>query len=113
MGINFDDQFPFVQDYTEDGTLTGNWFAEHNLSLAPGERQVLAVELQTSSQYCTFTLQLEVDDNSGHVYVPVTDNGQPFTVTATSLVSPPNMFHALPGALHRRCAQAGVAICVA
>jgi hypothetical protein len=51
MGIDLDNQFPFPQDYTSDGILTGNYFAEHNISLRPGESIVLLVGAQTATPF--------------------------------------------------------------
>jgi hypothetical protein len=81
IGFNLDDQFPVAQNY--QGTiLSGNFFAEHTISLRQGETQSLLVHAVTRQYYCQFTYRLLVDTGNREVAELITDNGKPFTVTA-------------------------------
>jgi hypothetical protein len=81
MGFNLDVAFPVAQAASSGG-LSGSFFAEHTISLAPGETQTLFVQAVTEQQYCQFTYQLTADANGRQVTEPISNNGKPFAVSA-------------------------------
>ena len=81
VGFNLDAQFPIAQD-ARNAALSGNYFAEHTISLRRGETQTLLVHAITRRQFCHFTYQLIVDNGSKQVSEPISDHGKPFVVTA-------------------------------
>jgi hypothetical protein len=81
IGFNLDSKLPVAQDYHFNG-LSGNYFAEHTISLRQGETQTLLVHAVTRQYYCQFTYRLLVDTGGREVAELITDNGKPFTVTA-------------------------------
>jgi hypothetical protein len=81
MGFNLDVPFPVAQD-ANSGGLSGSFFAEHTISLSPGETHTLFVQAVTERQYCQFTYQLTVDADGRQISEPISNNGKPFAISA-------------------------------
>src|SRR5689334_211097 len=62
----------------------GNFFAKKAISLLPHERpRTLNIFVATSHRYCKFTFRMHVITDKGEVIQNISDNGQPFQLTAT------------------------------
>jgi hypothetical protein len=81
IGFNLDSEFPIAQN-ANYGQLSGSYFANHTISLQPGEIETLVLHALTTRQYCTFTYKLIVDTADGQVTESVDNRGKPFAVTA-------------------------------
>ena len=81
IGFNLDSVTSTAQNY-DSGRLHGDYFATHTISLKQGEVQTLEVVAVTAKQYCQFTLELTVVDGGRRITETVTNDGQPFRVTA-------------------------------
>jgi hypothetical protein len=87
IGFNLDSQFATAQDYQTNEPLSGNFFAEHTISLTKGQSEGLLIDAQTTDHYCQFTLRLVVDVvradyGQAQVVESISNHGQPFAVTA-------------------------------
>jgi hypothetical protein len=87
IGFNLDSQFATAQDYQTNEPLSGNFFAEHTISLTNGQSEGLLIDAQTTDHYCQFTLRLIVDVvradyGRAQVVESISNHGQPFAVTA-------------------------------
>lgn len=59
----------------------GNFFAKEVITLRYQEPQTLAIFV-TTTQYCSFTFELDVATVNGTVVERLSDHGQPFTITS-------------------------------
>lgn len=89
IGFNLDSQFAIPQDY-KAGRLSGNFFAEHTISLKRGETQTLLVHAVTQHQFCQFSFRIMVDAARRQYVEKIEDSGKPFVVTATAQPFTPN-----------------------
>jgi hypothetical protein len=65
----------------QNGLLNGNFFSAHSISLKKGELQVLKVVVN-SSRYCLYRFRFTVVDGTRTVPEIVSNDGQPFSITA-------------------------------
>jgi hypothetical protein len=86
LGFNLDDAVPLAQNY-ENGTLNGNFFADHTISIPSHATQSIVIHGKTQTHFCSFTLQFMIDTSAGQTTVNVTNNGKPFVVTAITNLS--------------------------
>jgi len=66
----------------ENGTSGKDFFGTHTVSLRQGEQFTFEVVASTTKHFCKFTLAMTVLDGDKTVTENVTNNGQPFQVTA-------------------------------
>jgi hypothetical protein len=84
IGFDLDSQFPVAQDYAFDH-LSGSYFAEHTVSLVPGEVETLTLNALVSQKYCRYYYRLSVDTSTGAtVFEKIDDHGKPFQITAAT-----------------------------
>jgi len=81
IGFNLDNPTSIAQHY-KGHELSGDYFAEHTISLTRGEVQTLQIVAKTTQYYCEFTLKLIVVSGSTKTTETITDDGAPFRVTA-------------------------------
>jgi hypothetical protein len=61
----------------------GNFFAKEEVTVSPHERpQTLSIFASTQFQYCKFTFQMHVVTDRGESVETITNDGQPFQLTA-------------------------------
>lgn len=82
LGFNLDSQFPTAQNY-KMGKFSGNFFAQHSISLHRGETEVILAHAATQQHDCSFTFQLLVDVAGKRVVEQISNEGKPFTVNAS------------------------------
>lgn len=85
IGFNLDSPASIAQDYRGSFypyPMSGDYFAEHTISLNRGEVQTLQVSAITTKQYCEYSLELTAVDGGTTVTATITDHGRPFRVTA-------------------------------
>jgi hypothetical protein len=84
IGIGFNlDSVTSIAENDDNGRLSGDFFASHTISLAPGEIQTLQITALTSRQYCQYKLELTVVDGDTTKTETIGNHGRPFQVTAT------------------------------
>jgi hypothetical protein len=81
IGFSLHSVTSIARDY-RNNKLSGDYFAEHTISLKRGEAQALQIVALPGKQYCEYTLQLTVINGSATTTETVTDHGQPFRVSA-------------------------------
>ena len=74
----------------QNGTSTSgkDFFGTHTVSLRQGEQFTFEVDASTTKHFCKFTLAMTVLDGDKTVTENVTNNGQPFQVTAMLVNNP-------------------------
>lgn len=85
IGFNLDSPASIAQDYRGSFypyPMSGDYFAEHTISLSRSEVQTLQVSAITTKQYCEYILELTAVDGGTTVTETITDHGRPFRVTA-------------------------------
>jgi hypothetical protein len=82
--FNLDQPLPVGQYVPGElgGTLGGNYFARQVTVLRLDEPQTFSIFVTTTRQYCRFTFRLSVATINGVVDQTITNNGQPFAITA-------------------------------
>jgi len=71
-----------ASDQNGDTTSGKDFFGAYTVSLAQGQQYTVKVVASTAAHYCTFTLDMTVLDGEQTVVEHISNNGQPFRVTA-------------------------------
>lgn len=89
MGFDLDKINPIASAVDDSHRIKGSYFATKTVTLAYGEQQELKIFAPTTKYYCEFNIDLQVLDNTKTVHETVSNNGQPFRVTARISPSDP------------------------
>ena len=81
VGFNLDSPIDYAQNSSVSG-ISGNYFEGHNVTLSPGETETFDIHVETVKHYCTFTFQMTVATANGPVTEDISNNGNPFELTA-------------------------------
>ncbi|MCX4639894.1 hypothetical protein OG775_33110 [Streptomyces platensis] len=104
MAFDLNETTPVARRYV-NGEVSGDYFEEERMWLAPHEQQTIKIEVASGKQYCNFTFEMSVVDDGEIVTVPIYDSGHRFSLTS-SLTKPVDMPH--PYAAYRDLYVGGV-----
>lgn len=89
MGFDLESSIDYAQEYS--GGLSGNFFQDHDVTLAPGEAQTFDIYVGVKQLYCQFYFQMTVSTPEGLITEKLEDDGTPFKLTA--IAGSPNPGH--------------------
>ncbi|SEC12551.1 hypothetical protein [Streptomyces sp. 2314.4] len=86
MAFNLEETSPAAHRF-ESNEISGDYFEEERMWLAPHEQQTIKVEVDSGRQYCDFTFEMSVVDDGEISQVSINDSGRHFLLTP-SLIKP-------------------------
>jgi hypothetical protein len=81
VGFDLDSSVSYAQVVSDGSIGGGDFFAQHVVTLAPGEVQTFELYLKTDQHDCRFTFQMSVATPTGTILEKIDDNGKPYELT--------------------------------